>query len=252
MHAALIINPVGPNRNDNLRMMLSMAKQAASSGADLILFPEAALTGLVNNDDPVHDLPLSETIPGPVTDAIGALCKQLGIWLGTGILERKSDMFYDSAVLFNPMGQIALKYRRNQPQWHGRHADPSVYTEGKEIAKASTPFGSVTFLICGDLFDNEIVTRFNALKADWLLFPFARCFTDGSFDQQRWETEELPVYMERVKMVRTPAIMVNYLSTPDLNDGGTFGGAFVVSARGNIIAEYPLGKVGILFVDMEK
>lgn len=57
----------------------------------MVLFPEAALTGLINNDDPAHDLPLGEAIPGAATDALGAMARQRRIWLGIGVLEREGQ-----------------------------------------------------------------------------------------------------------------------------------------------------------------
>ena len=247
---ALIVNPVYRDRNQTFDGILKMAECAAASGAGVILFPEAALTGLVNNDDPNHDLPLGVSIPGPITDALGMLCCRCKIWLGIGLLERAGEKLYDSAVLLDHQGNIALKYRRNQPQWHGKHADPSVYDEGTKIGIVTTPIGSVAFLICGDLFDNTIVSRLKALNPDWLFFPFARCFSDGSIDQQRWDTEELPDYAARVALTGTTTLMVNYFADPDLNDGNTFGGAWVINAQGKVIQSYPTGKTGILMVDL--
>jgi hypothetical protein len=82
-----------------------------------------------------------------------------------------------------------------------------------------------------------------------LLFPFARCFPDGSYDQNRWDVEEKPLYVERVKLAGITALMTNYLSEVSL-DGGSFGGAMVVSGDGAVVDSFPLGKVGMLLVDL--
>ena len=63
MKAALIVNPVSPNTDSNVATILKMANEAADSCVDLVLFPEAALTGLVNTDDLYHDRILGEAIP---------------------------------------------------------------------------------------------------------------------------------------------------------------------------------------------
>jgi len=39
----------------------------------------------------------------------------------------------DPAALIAPAGSIALRYRRNQPQWHGMAADSAVYRQGTSI-----------------------------------------------------------------------------------------------------------------------
>jgi N-carbamoylputrescine amidase len=130
-------------------------------------------------------------------------------------------------------------------------ADPDIYCQGTELPMARTPFGTVAFLLCGDLFDDTIVSRFLALDADWLLYPFARCFSDGTVNQTRWDTQEFPEYVQRVKMAQTTALMVNYLADDSLHDDNSFGGAFMVSAAGEVLARHPLGKEGILIVDLK-
>jgi N-carbamoylputrescine amidase len=251
MQAALVVHHVEAGREANLQRLAGLAQEAARQGADLALFAEAAVTGLVNNDDPDHDLPLGEPIPGPSTDCLAALCRDLRLWLGFGLLERDGDCLYDSAVLLDPRGAIALTYRRNQPQWHGRDADPRVYRQGSDVGKATTPFGTVAFLLCGDLFDDGIAGRLRDIRPNWLLFPFARCFGDGSVDQRRWDTEELPEYLARVRLVGVPTLMVNYLGSASIPGDNSFGGAFAVSATGEVVASLPLGREGMLLVDLD-
>ncbi|MFQ6042501.1 MAG: carbon-nitrogen hydrolase family protein, partial [Candidatus Poribacteria bacterium] len=230
----------------NLTTISDMANEAADAAADLVVFPEAALTGLINNDEPTHDLPFGQPIPGPVTDVLAKLSRERRIWLAIGLLEREGDRLYDSAVLFTPDGEISLKHRRIQPQWHGRNADPSVYCQGAELPKTETPLGSFAFLICGELFDDELIQRVRDLRPDWLLFPFARCFDEDCQCEQRWNREEKAEYAKRVKLAEVTTLMTNYLSEID----GCFGGAMVVSGDGTVVDSFPPGKVGILMVDL--
>ena len=132
MRAALIVNQVGLDRHNNLDAIVTLVKQAANSGAVLILLPETALTGLIINDDPLHDLPLGEPIPGPVIDRLCAVCHKWKVWLGIGLLERDNNHLYDSAVLINDDGQIVLQYRRMHPKWHSISANTAVYKQGSE------------------------------------------------------------------------------------------------------------------------
>ena len=249
MNAALLVPRVAADPAANLAALERKIAEAAALGADIVVAPEAVLTGLINNDDPAHDLPLGQPIPGPATTALGVCCRRHRMWLAFGLLERDGDKLYDSAVLIDSEGSIRLKYRRNQPQWHGRNADPTVYREGDRIDAVTTPFGVMAFLICGDLFDDGILARFRALRADWLLFPFARCFPDGSADPERWDREELPQYLARVRLAAAPALMVNYLASPTLPNDHSFGGAFHVSAQGQLLAALPLGEEGVLVLD---
>jgi len=238
----LAVNRVGLSRKANLAGILEMAAAAVGQGAEMVLFPEAALTGLINDDDPELDLPLGEEIPGPLVNLLSSAANQNGIWLGIGLLERDGERLYDSAVLLDPQGRIALKYRRISPGWHGTKADPRVYCHGNELPFAETPFGRLSFLICGDLFDDEIAQGARGLKPDLVLVPFARNFEDGSWDAGRWEREERGAYAERAKVIGSYVAMVNYLSEID----GAFGGAMIVSPKGDILCELSPGVSGIL------
>ncbi len=247
---ALAVNRISPDVAANLNMMMRMAHTAAEAGANVVLFPEAALTGLINDDDPARDLPLGQSIPGPVTDSFAAVARARNLWLGMGLLECDGAQLYDTAVLLSPMGEIALKYRRISPGWHGRRADPAVYRHGTDIPAVQTPWGKTAFLLCGDLFDAEIIPRVQALELDWLLLPFARCFDDGTCDQARWDRDELGEYAARVRMAGVTTLMVNCLDVGDLEDAHSFGGAWLISGSGEVLAQYPLGRTGLLLVEL--
>ena len=209
------------------------------------------MTGLINNDDPSHDLPLGQTIPGPATDILGDLCSKGDVWLAIGLLERDENRLYDSAVLIDPNGKIQLKYRRISPGWHGKKVNPLVYCQGKELHKVETSLGSFAFLICGDLFDNSIVARLRNVGPDWVLFPFARCFGNDADVQTHWDKEEKEYYVARVKLARTTMLMTGYLADTDI-EGGAFGGAMVVRSDGFVIDSLPLDKSGILYAELQR
>jgi predicted amidohydrolase len=249
MKAALVVNLVTPNVSANLAAILDKIAEAAAQGAELVVFPEAALTGLINDDQPEQDLPLGHEIPGEITRQLAVQCQVNAVWLAIGLLEREAERLYDSAILIAPDGEIKLKYRRISKGWHGPQADAGVYGHGSEIPTFQTPFGTLAFLLCGDLFDDGIIERVRQLHPDWLLLPFARNFDDYTIDQPRWDREEMPNYARRVHLAGVPALMVNYLAVPELEDG-SFGGAWYVNAAGEILASLPLGEAGLLNVDL--
>jgi len=249
MKIALVVNHITDDITLNFSRILSAIHQCADSGVELVLFPEAAITGLVNNDDPIHDLPLGSPIPGEFTDTLTKVSLERKIYIGIGILEREDNKLYSSAVLITPYRGIALKYRRITPGWHGKDANPEIYCHGNELKKVETPLGSFAFLLCGDLFDDSLISWVRKLKPDYLLFPFARSFENGSYDQKRWDKEEKIEYIKRVQSAGVTTFMVNYLADREL-DGGSFGGAMVVSPGGEIIAEIPIGTEEVLYVEI--
>jgi predicted amidohydrolase len=244
---ALAVSRQAPTRRESLAALSVQIHKAAMLHADLVVFPEAALTGLTNNDDPRHDLKLGVAIPGPETRAIAAVAKRSRMWVAVGLLERSAGRLYDSAVLMTAEGRIRLKYRRISPGWHGSKADRHVYGHGRTLKVATTPFGAVGFLICGDLFDSKLVRRIRRLGPDLLIVPLARCFDDGSRDQSRWDRDEKPAYFEQARRCGACTLLVNALD----RQTRCFGGAWAVSCVGEEIASLPLGRPGMVVVSLD-
>ena len=252
MRAALVVNPVTRDWKTNLTRVVQMIYEAAGNGSNLVLLGEMAVTGMVNNDDPLHDLPLGETIPGSVTDRLSETASRLGIWIGFGLLERDGGALYDTALLLSPSGDVLLKYRRVHPQWHGTHADPAIYRQGTELQKAETDLGSVVFLICGDLYDEALRRQARDMRPDWVLHPHARSFDDRSRDQEKWEREDLPDYQRLVRTIGAPVLATSYLCVEAFSEeANTYGGAMVFDRDGRLVTAHPLDRIGILYFNPE-
>jgi N-carbamoylputrescine amidase len=226
--------------------MLTQIGKASNLDADLVVFPEASLTGLVNNDDPHHDLSLGVRIPGRETGTLAAAAARYRIWVAAGLLELTDSRLYDTAVLLSPSGRIRLRYRRISAGWHGSKASPGVYGRGRALPVTRTPFGSVVFLVCGDLFDAQLVERARRIRPDLLVVPMARSFGDGAINQRRWDRQEKPAYFRQVQQCGTPTVIVNSLDRRT----GSFGGAWAVSARGVEVSALPLGRAGMVIADI--
>ncbi|MHB8071662.1 MAG: carbon-nitrogen hydrolase family protein [Candidatus Cryosericum sp.] len=245
MNVSLVVHRVGPDTTRILEQMNLAVTQSAKAGAHLVLFSEAATTGLILNDDPKHDLMLGEPVPGPAVLHFAELAKANHIHVAFGILERDGAALYDSAVLVGPSGDLLLKYRRMDPSWHERSGDSRLYREGTECLAVDTPIGRFSFAICGDLFSDVVADQIREQHPNYVLMPFARCFDDGLYDQKRWETEERRIYVERVQKMGVTTLMTNSLGERSF-DGGSFGGAMVVHADGRITHSLHLGMPGMI------
>lgn len=85
----------------------------------LFVFPELYLTALGSFGD---DYPagwmerVAEPIPGPTTDRVGALARETGRWLAAGSLfERDGEAIYNTAIVLDPDGNLAARYRKVFP-----------------------------------------------------------------------------------------------------------------------------------------
>src|SRR5450830_1486919 len=141
MNVSLVVYRVGADTAKNIERMDLAVTQSAKSGAHLVLFSEAATTGLILNNDPRHDLMLGEPVPGPAVTHFADLAKSSRIHIAFGILERDGAALYDTAVLVGPSGDMLLKYRRIDPQWHDQKGDSKLYREGTECLAVDASIG---------------------------------------------------------------------------------------------------------------
>src|SRR5436305_7892737 len=89
----------------NREQIRSYLARAAGEGARLVVFPECALTGYCF-DSLAEALPFGEALPGPMTDALAADCRRLGVWAVVGLLERPAgeDRVFNACALVGPDG----------------------------------------------------------------------------------------------------------------------------------------------------
>ena len=165
--AAVQMNPKIMRNRENLDKILLRTKSAASNGADLIVFPECALTGYVFASRE-EAIPFMETIPGPSTDRLIACCKELSVYVIVGLLEIDAGSCFNVAVLMGPQGLVG-KYRKNHLPFLGidRFIDPG----DKPFQVYKTPVGNIGIHICYDCNFPESARVMMLLGADILILP---------------------------------------------------------------------------------
>ena len=174
--AAVQTDPGIMKNDENLDGILKQAKTAAGNGAELIVFPECALTGYVFNSRE-EALPFMETVPGPATDRIGDFCREVGVHVVIGLLEKDGNRCFNTAVLICPQGLVG-KYRKVHLPFLGidRFVDPG----DKPFEVHKTPIGNIGLHICYDCNFPESGRVMTLLGADILVLPTNWPMTRGT------------------------------------------------------------------------
>lgn len=225
MRVCLIPLKIEPrNPTANYERLASRLDQVAAHRPDLICLPECSLTGYLYSEDDFARF--AESIPGPTTERIGRLARKHQAHLCFGLLEHTESGVYNSALLVDKTGRIILRHRKIK--------EKPPFVIGDAPDSADTELGRLGILICGDLFDGETVQKLDA-SLNWLIVPMARSFDGRSPDIDRWITEERQAYLDAVRAVAVPTLIVNALEKNV--DAPSFGGALVVSGDGVLLAE---------------
>jgi predicted amidohydrolase len=145
----IAVSQTEPKLGDVPHNLDGLLRHVSEIDADLILFPECALTGY--GFESVEDaVAVAETIPGPSTEVLASACRDFDSWAIVGLLERdaKTGALYNSAAVIGP-GVVAGVYRKAHLPYLGvdRFATPG----DRGFPVFQTPFAKIGVLICYDL-----------------------------------------------------------------------------------------------------
>ncbi|PYQ45075.1 MAG: carbon-nitrogen hydrolase family protein [Acidobacteria bacterium] len=132
----------------NLDRAAALVAQAAALGCQIVLLPECLDLGWTH-PSAMHE---AQPIPGPISERLGALAREFGIFVCGGLTEREGDRTYNTAVLLDPAGALLLKYRKinllvvEQP----------YYSVGRSLSVVETALGVVGVNVCADNYADSL------------------------------------------------------------------------------------------------
>ena len=141
------IKPLILDVNSNLNKCLEFTKEATSQGTKLVILPDAALTGYCYSSLE-EAIPVAESIPGPSTEKIIALCQDLGTYVILGLIEKENDRYYNAAAFLGPEGLIG-KYRKLHLPYLG--VDRFLNHGNLPLTVYSTEIGRIGMGVCFDV-----------------------------------------------------------------------------------------------------
>ena len=165
--AAAQISPQITAVAENRDKIEDALRRAVTKGARLLVCPECALTGYAY-DSRVEASPHAETMPGPASDYLGRITRELDAYLIFGLLEKDGTRLYNSAALLGPEGLLAV-YRKTHLPVLGvdRFADAG----NGPLQVIQTPIGGIGMMICYDAVFPECARVLGLGGADILALP---------------------------------------------------------------------------------
>lgn len=152
----------------NTQRLSELTEQAAKNCAKIIVHTEMAVSGysFFSRSEIAR---VAETIPGAITNRFGKISKQYGIYVVVGMPEYdpESNLFFNSAALIGPDGNVVGKYRK-----HNNLLEASYNAEVlTAVPTFRTPYGRVGIVICADLLYSQFPRLAAISGADILLAP---------------------------------------------------------------------------------
>ena len=243
---------------ENRKALEPLVREAAKHGAKIVVLPETAIPGYMSHDIgttwQVGQRPLSvdlegispktvaEAVPGESTKVFGALAKELGIYLTVPIVEfdAKQDKYFNTLVLVDPEGCVALHYRKLNPWPWAERGWASRGDRGQQFI--DTPYGRLGLLVCFDI--NFEPPKLRENKVDHLLDAIAWVEEADS----TWFAQELP---DIAKGANVNIIGANW-SVPVKPAWHGYGQSLIIRRNGQVAAKVKsdLGNE-VIYADLE-
>ena len=154
--AAVQLSPVLYSCQGTTAKVCDAIAEAAKKGAELVVFPETVLpyypyfsfikAPAVMGADHLKLIAESVTVPGPVTEQIGAAARKAGAVVAIGINERDHGTLYNAQLLFDADGRLVQARRKITPTYHERMVWGQG--DGSGLRAVDTAVGRVGALAC--------------------------------------------------------------------------------------------------------
>ncbi|NKJ40506.1 Nit6803 family nitrilase [Rhizobium sp. SG570] len=128
--AAVQIAPDLTSREKTVARVLEAIHEAASKGAELVVFPETfvpwypyfsfVLPPVLSGKEHVRLYDEAVIVPSAATEAIAAAARNHGIVVVLGVNERDRGSLYNTQLVFDADGTLILKRRKITPTFHER------------------------------------------------------------------------------------------------------------------------------------
>ncbi|MEP6697453.1 MAG: carbon-nitrogen hydrolase family protein [Pseudonocardiales bacterium] len=123
-----------------------------STGAELVVLPETATTGFTPGIGAGDLWDLVSDAPGPVTEPLAVVARQLGVHLvlGTYLRGGSRGTVHNAAVFLGPSGDVLGVYRKTHLFTGETVGSTGWVTPGEEVSVVDTPLARLGAVICFD------------------------------------------------------------------------------------------------------
>ncbi len=265
--AAVQATPVFLDREATTDKACRLVREAASEGAGLVVFPEAFIPTYPDWvwrrkpwDDGAADwfgrlADNAVVVPGPTTEAIGAVARDTRAYVVCGVdeLEERGGTIYNTLLFFGPDGTLLGRHRKLMPT--GAERLVWGFGDGSGLRVYDTPFGRLGGLLCWENYMPLARAALYGLGVDVYVAPT----WDNS---EEWVATLRHIAKEGRCWVIGATPCLRGSDVPDDvpgrdeiyggdEDWMSRGNTTIVAPGGSIVAGPLIGEEGILYADLD-
>lgn len=235
-------------------------RDAAARGAKLVMLQELHTSLYFCQHESTDLFDLAEPIPGPSTEWLGRLAKELDIVLVGSLFERRAPgLYHNTAVVMERDGTMVGKYRKMHIPDDPGYYEKFYFTPGDlGFTPIATSVGKLGLLVCWDQWYPEAARLMALAGADLLLYPTAIGNNPEDPEDERERQREAWVTIQRAHAVANglPVLVANRIGHEPDPTGQTpgqrfWGTSFVAGPQGEFLARASTDQPEVLVVDID-
>ncbi len=250
---ALLQSKTFSSKEEALAHHEQLIRDAAGQGAEIVVTQELFQTPYFCTVEDPALFDLADTMPGPVTDQLGDLAKELGIVLISSLFEaRGPGLYHNTAVVHDTDGTLLGSYRKSHIPQDPGFEEKFYFTPGdSDWPVWDTAHGKIGVLICWDQWYPEAARLMALGGAQLLVYPTAIGWLPeekaelGEAQHCAWET------VQRGHAVANGCYLAA-INRSGSHDGTEFWGqSFVANPYGELVAKASVENEEILMQDID-
>ncbi len=256
---ALVQHACSSDAAANRRHVDAALREARARGARLVLLQELHDTPyFCQTEDPAL-FDLAEPIPGPRSEALGALARELEVVVVASLFERRAPgLYHNTAVVFDRDGRLAGRYRKMHIPDDPGYYEKFYFTPGDlGFTPVDTAVGRLGVLVCWDQWFPEAARLMALAGADLLLYPTAIGWDPQDEEDEKARQLDAWRTVQRGHAIANglPLLACNRIGTETAPDGSGsidfWGHSFIAGPQGEILAEAPPNDPEILIQEID-
>ena len=230
----------------DLNASIAGIRRAAAQGAQLVLLQELHTGLYFCQVEDTEFFDLAETIPGPTTNTLGDLAKELGLVIVCSLFEKRATgLYHNTAVVLDTDGSIAGKYRKMHIPDDPGYYEKFYFTPGDlGFTPIETSIAKLGVLVCWDQWYPEAARLMALAGAEILLYPTAIGWNPADDRAEQLRQQEAWITVQRGHAVANnlPVLSANRVGFEADPSGQTEGSLFwgasmIVGWQGELIAQ---------------
>lgn len=246
----------------NFAKTLENIRKLAAQGAELVVLQELH-RGLYFCQQEISDhFDQAETIPGPSTEALGNLARELNVVIVASLFEKRGvGLHHNTAVVIERDGSIAGMYRKMHIPDDPGYYEKFYFTPGDlGFNPIQTSVGKLGILVCWDQWFPEAARLMAMAGADLLIYPTAIGWTPSEDEGEKDRQREAWITVQRAHAIANglPVVSVNRIGHEPDPAGGCgldfWGSSFVTGPQGEFLWVAPVDQEvnSVVEIDLQR